>query len=71
MNALKRIRHETDERVVWADAICIDQTNKAERARQVTLMSEIYEQAQEVLVWLGNDDHGDAQVAVNSILEIN
>ncbi|KIM94620.1 hypothetical protein OIDMADRAFT_60396 [Oidiodendron maius Zn] len=70
-DALKHIRHETDERVVWADAICIDQTNKAERARQVTLMSEIYEQAQEVLVWLGNDDQGDAQVAVDTILEIN
>jgi hypothetical protein len=70
-DALKRIRHETAERVVWADAICIDQTNNAERAHQVTLMSEIYEQAQEVLVWLGNDDQGDAQVAVDTILEIN
>ena len=40
---------------VWADAICIDQSNNEEKASQVTLMSEIYKRANKVMVYLGED----------------
>lgn len=39
----------------WIDAICIDQSNIAERNHQVSRMREIYSKASLVLVWLGLD----------------
>ena len=39
---------------VWADAICINQSNDEEKARQVPLMDKYYSEAQRVLVWLGS-----------------
>lgn len=41
------------ERIFWIDAICINQDDLEERAAQVKIMSEIYDKAHEVLVWLG------------------
>jgi hypothetical protein len=40
-------------RMLWADAICIDQRNLDERKRQVGLMDYIYIRASTVLIWLG------------------
>jgi hypothetical protein len=40
-------------RTLWIDAICINQSDLAERSRQVRFMPLIYERAQMVLVWLG------------------
>jgi hypothetical protein len=40
-------------RMLWADAICIDQRNLEERKRQVGLMDYIYTRASTVLIWLG------------------
>jgi len=42
-------------RVVWIDALCIDQSNMAERNSQVTLMGDIYSSARQVISWLGYD----------------
>ena len=69
--AFRRIRHESEVTVVWADALCINQRNRTEQAQQVEIMANIYEQAEEVLIWLGDDEFGDAEVAVSSILAIN
>ena len=41
---------------LWADAICIDQSNETEKTRQIMLMREIYFQANSVIVWLGKSD---------------
>lgn len=38
---------------VWADAICINQDSADEKNHQVTLMTDIYSQADVVLCWLG------------------
>lgn len=40
--------------LLWADAICINQTNVIERNLQVALMGAIYSKAQRVIVWLGD-----------------
>ncbi|KAH9206405.1 heterokaryon incompatibility protein-domain-containing protein, partial [Leptodontidium sp. 2 PMI_412] len=40
-------------RVLWIDYICIDQTNNLEKGSQVNMMTEIYESATRVVVWLG------------------
>lgn len=37
----------------WIDAICINQSNQAERAQQVSIMGLIYSCAEVVSVWLG------------------
>lgn len=53
-DAIVRIRHPKETRVLWADAICINQENVEERNGQVQLMSQIYKQAAKVLIWVGN-----------------
>jgi hypothetical protein len=50
--ALQAIREEQKPRILWADAICIDQSNTVERGSQVALMGQIYSDAQRVAVWL-------------------
>ena len=39
---------------LWIDAICINQGDVEERNSQVSMMGDIYEQAEHVYVWLGN-----------------
>jgi hypothetical protein len=51
--ALQHLRSEDIDRVLWVDAICIDQDNERERGHQVQQMCKIYSQAEEVVVWLG------------------
>lgn len=41
---------------VWADALCINQDDIAERESQVRLMGDIYSAASITLIWLGEDD---------------
>ncbi|KAI1087682.1 heterokaryon incompatibility protein-domain-containing protein [Rostrohypoxylon terebratum] len=50
--ALKELRQSNPCRL-WADFICINQSNTRERAEQVTKMTEIYRTAESVHVWLG------------------
>jgi hypothetical protein len=56
--ALKRLRKEDAVRVLWADAVCINQEDIPEKNKQVRLMSRIYAQPSAVLIWLGDDTSG-------------
>jgi hypothetical protein len=58
--ALRKLR-KLSIRTVWVDAICIDQDNLQERAEQVTLMRKIYQQAYEVIYYLGEVDSIESQ----------
>jgi hypothetical protein len=51
--ALSHLRNFFFQRIIWVDAICIDQKNIGEREQQILLMAKIYSQAICVLVWLG------------------
>lgn len=51
--ALYGLQTSADPVVIWIDAICIDQENIPERDHQVKKMKAIYEQADQVIVWLG------------------
>jgi hypothetical protein len=53
--ALKRLRLHDDERVLWVDALCIDQDTPDERNHQVSQMGQIYSQARRVCVWIHPD----------------
>jgi hypothetical protein len=57
-SALVSFRYEDRPRILWADAICINQADLVEKGRQVLLMPRIYSGAARVLVWLGDDEAG-------------
>ena len=54
--ALRHIRDEQDEVVLWVDALCINQFNLAEKSSQISIMGKIYQRAYKVLAWLGQED---------------
>lgn len=51
---LRRFRHTTEERRLWADVICISQHDEKERAQQVQIMHRIFYGAMTVRAWLGH-----------------
>ena len=51
--ALQHLRFKDEDRILWIDAICIDQENHQERGHQVQQMSCIYKEAEQVVIWLG------------------
>ena len=52
-SALYFLRDEVEERFLWCDAVCINQNDPVEKARQVANMLQIYEKASHVVGWLG------------------
>lgn len=42
-------------RVIWLDAICINQTNKIEKSAQISRMGDIYSDCERVIVYFGKD----------------
>lgn len=60
---LYRMRSPDSDRVLWIDAICINQDSPIEKTQQVALMGSIYTMGRRNLVWLG-DDHGVADECV-------
>lgn len=74
--ALLRLRDPTLPRILWIDAICINQDNYEERKRQVQLMALIYIRASRVLVWLeeakadGDQLDGDAMTNGDHALQV-
>lgn len=54
-NALQRLRHHDTPRKFWIDALCINQHDLKEKGYQVAHMGQIYQTADHVLVWLGDD----------------
>lgn len=55
-HALQRMRHPSKPIILWIDSLCIDQSNKAERAAQVKNMWKIFSNAECLWIWLGEDD---------------
>ncbi len=51
--AIKHLRLISDIRIVWVDALCINQVDLVERESQVAQMGTIYSNAKRVAVWLG------------------
>lgn len=53
LRALLDMRHEDRERVLWVDAICINQSDVQEKNTQVPLMRDIYTRAMHTLCYVG------------------
>jgi hypothetical protein len=43
--------------LIWIDAVCINQKDKAEKVTQIAIMGNIYRQAAKVVVWLGRPEN--------------
>lgn len=69
-NALRRLRLLNEPRHVWADALCINQTDNHEKSLQVSIMGRIYSACTQGVIWLGPLDdipQDDAQAALDTI----
>lgn len=53
MGALQKFRRKRKKRLLWADAVCINQHNDDEKGHQVQKMGKVFERARRVLAWLG------------------
>ena len=62
--ALPYLRYEDRSRVLWIDAICVNQQDLEERSRQVERMADIFAKASRVVVWLGPES-SDSSVAID------
>lgn len=65
--ALRYLRREDEERVLWIDAVCINQGKEEdaieERNQQIQQMRLVYEKAATVVAWLGEEDEITGLVA--------
>ncbi|KAH8788330.1 heterokaryon incompatibility protein-domain-containing protein [Diaporthe sp. PMI_573] len=50
-----RPRSTAESRVIWVDAICINQGSVTERNEQVPMMDRIYQTSWRTIVWLGSE----------------
>ncbi|KAL7622493.1 hypothetical protein AAE478_008000 [Parahypoxylon ruwenzoriense] len=64
--ALRQLRYPDRPRTLWVDAICINQANGPEKARQLTRMPQIYGNADRVVVWLGPEEP-DSRLAMDTL----
>ncbi|KAI1130765.1 heterokaryon incompatibility protein-domain-containing protein [Nemania abortiva] len=67
--ALRHLRFEDRLRVLWIDALCIDQSNLTERSRQVLKMGDIYRMSRRVVAWLGPESE-DSSLALDTIARL-
>jgi hypothetical protein len=52
-DALRHIRSNSESVIIWADAVCINQSDVDEKGQQVALMEVIYRKCSKVHIWLG------------------
>ncbi|KAH7086972.1 heterokaryon incompatibility protein-domain-containing protein [Paraphoma chrysanthemicola] len=58
--ALRALRDVTEPRVLWVDALCINQQNSKEKSIQIQMMAKIYSLARQVVVWVGTASDSSA-----------
>jgi hypothetical protein len=69
-SALRMLRDPRKSIWLWADALSINQQDVAEKAVQVGLMTEIYQRAERVAIWLGPQS-GDSDLGMELIQKIS
>lgn len=52
-SALVHLRDPQSRRILWIDAICVDQENSDETGSQVRRLGRVYRLARRVVIWLG------------------
>lgn len=66
--ALRRTRDRHETRLIWADAICINQRDLQERSQQVAMMSSIFGGASRVLICMGDPPSPGEDEDVSSLM---
>lgn len=56
--ALGHLRRKEKSRVLWVDALCINQADLVERSSQILHLAFLFHRAQWVIAWLGEGDPG-------------
>lgn len=71
-SALCHMRHSTpgQMRLMWVDALCINQEDVPERNAQVRIMHDIYSKAAGTMIWLGEGNETIAR-AFNSLRRVH
>ncbi|KAL3497068.1 heterokaryon incompatibility protein-domain-containing protein [Aspergillus germanicus] len=54
-DALRRLRRQKVDRLLWVDSLCIDHTNSEEKNSQVHILGEVYSRATKALAYIGNE----------------
>lgn len=67
--ALRAVRKRNERIYVWADALSIDQQNWVEKKEQVRKMTQIYQKAKRVAIWLG-PEADDSELALALIHKV-
>lgn len=60
--ALRCLRLADTARVLWIDALCINQNSDTEKSARVSIMGQIYKSAKAVLIFLGDSNEGSNMV---------
>jgi len=58
-DAIQYLRNPEHKRIMWIDAVCINQRHDQERTEQVGIMKDIYAKASRVFIWLGKETSED------------
>jgi hypothetical protein len=67
--ALRHLRSTTEVRVLWIDALCINQKDNNEKSHQVHMMKSIFQSASRVIIWLGEEQH-NSDIAMELIADM-
>ncbi|KAK6365111.1 hypothetical protein LTS17_011589 [Exophiala oligosperma] len=66
--ALEKLRLRKQMAILWIDALCINQADPEEKAQQIFLLPEIFQNAACTLAFVGADGDGDA--AIEMLLQV-
>ncbi|KAF2420977.1 hypothetical protein EJ08DRAFT_527595 [Tothia fuscella] len=55
--ALQNLRLQKEDRLLWIDALCINQRDEEEKSHQVQQMGSIYARAERVIIFLGQSTY--------------
>lgn len=70
--ALRALRLPHQDRLLWVDAICIDQSSDVEKSHQVGQMRLVYKLAEQVIIWLGpNNEDIDLLMSLADTLDLH
>jgi hypothetical protein len=68
--ALQSIQENTKHRFIWADALCINQSDNEEKSWQVQQMGAIYARARATISWLGPSS-ADSDLALQTLADVD
>lgn len=69
-SVLRDVRRQDEDRILWVDAICINQDDVRERGHQVQQIRHVYERAERVIFWLGQLTNPSIDILIDLLAEL-